>query len=273
MSQNGTHFLFSGHAVGAAAQFHRLDELENLDHVVPTLGASVLPVSGGLSKGHASHYCFAVDKPRKRTLISVGRIDTMAAGRTFDDRWETEVEADIEKLDVLEKLHVGLVKLHLLAVRNVDSDEAEVSTKGSRIEGLELGKVAATVVLDDEPIECCGSRDQLAAFYAEKDDAYRAANAFRFSTDPATPVLADKKGRSTFSLVREIQLSGTQDPEHPVIVDGYTIIWKGFGRIVLGEVSVKGNDRRITMMRLAMGSDAGGSGSIGDGGSNGQAST
>ena len=270
MSQNGKQFIFSGHAVGAAAQFHRLDDLENLDHVVPTLGASVLPVSGGLSKGHASHYCYAVDKPRKRTLVSVGRIDTMAAGRTFSDRWETEVEAEIEKVDVVEKLHVGFVKLHLLAVRDADSEEARISTKGSRIEGLELGKVAVKVELDEEPIECCGSRDRLAAFYAGKDDAYRAANAFRFATDPAAPVLAERKGRSTFSLVRKIELSGKQDPEQPITVDGYTIIWKGFGRIVLGEVSVKGNDRRITMMRLAMGSDAGGSGSIGDGGSNGQ---
>jgi len=258
--------------VGAAAQFHRLDDLENLDHVVPTLGASVLPVTGGLSKGHASHYCFEVDQPRKFTLISVRRIDTFAAGRTLRNRFETEIEAEIEALRVVEKLNVGLVKLHLVTSRDADSEngESKVSTKGCRIEGLQLGGVAAKVVLDEEPIAYSGSRDQLAAFYRKRSAAYRKANAFRFGADPSAAELAEEKGCSKFSLVRKIQLSGKQDPDQPVSVEGYTIIWKGFGKIVLGEVFIKGYDRRITMLRLVMGSGAGGSGSVGDGGSNGQ---
>jgi hypothetical protein len=52
-------------------------------------------------------------------------------------------------------------------------------------------------------------------------------------------------------------------------VDGHTIVWTGFGRIILGEVHVKGHERRLTMVRLAMGSDAGGTGAAGDGQSNG----
>jgi hypothetical protein len=270
MSQNTKHFLFSGHAVGAAAQFHRLENLENLDHVVPTLGASVLPVTGGLSKGHVSNYCFDVDEPRRRTLVSLRRADTSAAGRTLGDLRETEIDAEIESLRVVEMLHVGFVKLHLLASRDINKDESKVSTKGCRIDGLELGRVVAKVVLDEEPVAHCGSWDQLAAFYHKQSAAYRAANAFRFGADPSATELPQVKGRSKFSLVREIRLSGTQNPDQPVTVDGYTIIWEGFGKIVLGEVFVKGCERRITMLRLAMGSEAGGSGSVGDGGSNGQ---
>ena len=108
-------YLYSGHTVGASAHFHRLDEVKNLNHVIPTLGASVLPVTGGLSKGHAAYYAYNVDHPRHRTLLSVSRVDSMAAGREFDDRYETEIEADIESIHVVEKLHIDAVKLHVLS--------------------------------------------------------------------------------------------------------------------------------------------------------------
>ena len=270
MSQNGKYYIFSGHAIGVAAQFHRLDDLENLNHVVPTLAASVLPPTGGLSQDHRTNYCFDVDQPRKRTLISVRRVETKAEGRTLPDRWDTEVEADIDTVQVVGKLEIGSVKLHLLSSRDAQSDRITVSTKGSSIEGMRLGGVTAKVTLDMEPITFCGTKDQLADYYRNQPLAWRNANAHRFAADPATGEFRDLHGKCKFSLVQDIELSGKPDPEHPVTKDGYTIIWKGFGRIILGEVHVKGNDRRVTMVRLAMGSDAGGSGSVGDGSSNGQ---
>jgi hypothetical protein len=273
MSQNGRYYIFSGHAIGVAAQFHRLDHLENLNHVIPALGASVLPPTGGLSHSHAANYCYDADEPRKRTLISVRRAETRAEGRTLADRWETEVNSDIETVRVLEKLEIGSVKLHMLATRaNAEDSETKVTTRGSQIEGLQLRGVTAKVILDPEALEFCGSKDQLAGWYRKQTGAWRTANARRFCTDPGAPDVHQPNNRIKFSLVREIQLSGTQDPEHQVRVeaDGYTIKWDGFGRIILGEVYVKGNDRRVTMVRLAMGSDGGGSGTIGDAGSNGQ---
>lgn len=269
MSQNGKYYIFSGHAIGVAAQFHRLDDKDNLNHVVPTLAASVLPPTGGLSQGNKANYCFDVDLPRKRTLISVRRADTKAEGRTLPDKWETEVEADIDTIRVVEKLEIGSVKLHLLSTRDANSDRITVSTRGSSIEGMQLGGVSAKVTFDVDPITYCGTRDQLADYYRNRPVAWRTANAHRFTADPATGEFHEDHGKVKFSLVDKVELSGTQDPQHPVTVDGYTITWKGFGRIILGEVYVKGNDRRVTMVRLAMGSDAGGSGSVGDGGTNG----
>jgi hypothetical protein len=271
MSNNKPYFRFSGHAIGAAARFHRLDPLTNLNHVVPTLGHSVLPVTGGHSESHAEPYRYEVDEPSHRVLLAVQKVDTFTKGRTTDSKYETEIETDTLGLNVLEKLRVDRVKLHLLSTRDANSTgcESVVSTNGSLIEGMTLGQVQAKIVLDEEPITFSGSQDQLATFYRGRSAAWRTANAFRFGLDPSVAELPTN-GHHSFSLVREIQLSGTQDPDHPVTVDGYTIIWEGFGRIILGEVFVKGCDRRVTMLRLAMGSDAGGDGSIGDGGSNGQ---
>jgi hypothetical protein len=70
--------------------------------------------------------------------------------------------------------------------------------------------------------------------------------------------------RST--IVSDIQLVGS-DPN--IAVEGNVIVWKGFGRIILGEIHVKAHDRRLTLVRLAMGSDAGGTADTGDGHTNG----
>ena len=269
-------FIFAGHAVGVAAQFHRLDEISNLNHSIPTLGASVLSVTGGLSKSHVSNFCFEVDHPRRRKLVSVRHIDTNAEGRTLPDKFETEVESEIRSVGIVEKLHIDRVRVHVLATRTNTGDPAVITTKGNRIEGLHLGSVEATVELDDEPLCFSANKAQLADFYRRQSAAYRAQHAWRFHAAPEALEIPEAKGRCRLSLVHKITLSGRQDPEHPVEVDEVernVIHWKGFGRIFLGEVLVAADSRRVTLVRLAMGSDAGGSSSIGEGESNGQIET
>src|SRR5438477_1991195 len=155
-----------------------------------------------------------------------------------------------------------------------------VSTTGNRIEGVWLGNVEARIELDDEPLYYCGNQEQLARFYRAKDAAYRKQYAWRFGTHPdAAEIAADPYGaHHRCSLVRKIELVGPESEKQHIAVDGYTIIWEGdgpigFGRIILGEIHVKSNDRQLTMVRLAMGSDAGGNGTAGDGKSNGQGTT
>jgi hypothetical protein len=275
MSPDKKYFIFSGHALGAAAHFHKLDDEPNLNHVIPALAPSVVAATGGLSKNHVANYYYAVDQPRKRTLVSVNRIDTMTSGTEQDGCWVTEVDAEVEGVRVLEKLDVGYVKLHFVSSRSMDSEncDAKISTKGSRIEGLRMGSMSANIFLDEEPLLFTASKDHLVDYYRGKDPAWRAANARRFSTDPAATEVHQANGRVKFSLVHKIELSGTQDPDHQVHVEEdnpYTIHWDGFGKIIVGEVFVKCCERRVTMLRLYMGSDGGGSGSLADGTSNGQ---
>jgi hypothetical protein len=253
MSNGSGRFMFAGHAIGAAAQFHRLDELENLNHVIPVLGASVLPVTGGRSESHLEQpYRLDVDQPRQRCLFAVERIDTWAEGR--DDRngaFETELSIDVAGLHVVEKLHIDFIRLHLHSARKGAADP-NVTTKGNRIEGMRLGNVEARVTIDDEPLAHTGTADRFAAFHRSRGlelghtgDYHRGA------------------------IVRKIELVGEERDRQGMSVDGNTIVWPGFGRIILGEVHVKGHERRVTMVRLAMGSDAGGSSTTADGQSNG----
>ncbi len=273
MTEAAPRYIFSGHAIGASAQFHRLDQTHNLNHVVPTLGASVLPVTGGVSKSEVNHFCFTVDQPRRRSLLGVRKIVSTATGRDLGDRFETEVEAEIDAIHLVEKLHIEHVSLHILSTYQAGGTEPTVSTRGNRIDGMRLGKVHVSVELDDEPLCSCGNQEQLAAFYGKQDGAYRRQNAWRFRTDPKAPKIAAHGPHYKFSLVRKIKLIGPQADKQKIHVDGYTIHWEGFGRIILGETHVKGNDRQLTMVRLAMGSDAAGPAMVGDGQSNGATGT
>jgi len=263
-------YLYSGHAVGASAQFHRLDDVEHLNHRIPALGASVLPVTGGLATAHAADYSYVVDQPRHRTLLSVRRVDSSAEGREYADRFETEVGAEVESIHVVEKLHVDYIKFHMLSTLKKGQAEPTVSTRGNEIEGMRLGRVKVKLVLDEEPLGASGSKAQLAAFYKSKKPAYRLAHSGRFRTPPDTDELACPHGIYTYSLVREIKLEGPEEEQHSMKVEGYSIRWEGFGRIVLGEVVLRGNSRQVTLVRLAMGSSAGGPGSMGCGQTNGQ---
>jgi hypothetical protein len=251
MSNGSARYMFAGHAMGAAARFHRLDEAENLNHIIPTIGSSVVPVTGGRTECNSGTYRYDVEIPRKRCLFAVDRVGTWVEGRGGEDRHETELSVEITGLEVVEKLRIDDVRLHLLAVRTPGAD-ATVTTNGSRIEGMRLGGVSASITLDDEPLRQTGTADQFVAWHTRVGRPVEQHGEYHRGT-----------------IVREIHLSGPEQELQQMTVEGHTIRWRGFGRIILGEIHVKGHERRVTMVRLAMGSDAGGDGTISDGQSNG----
>jgi len=246
-------YMYAGHAIGVGAQFDRLDEAENLDHVVPTLGASVIPVTGGRSQAHADTFRFEVRSPRRRCLVGVDRVDSWVEGRERRGRFETELSVDVVGLEVVEMLYIDLVRLHLFSSRT-SSSEPMVTTKGNRIEGMRLGRsVEARVTIDDEPLTASGTEQQLRDYHQQRGQD-----------------LSKNGEHYQCSIVRNIELIGSEQDKHGMSVHGHIIVWEGFGKIILGEVHVKGYDRRLTLVRLAMGSSAGGTAAAGDGQSNGQ---
>jgi len=258
--------------VGAAVRFNRIEDLRNLDYVVPVQAPAALPETGGLSESKVASFSFNVDKPRKRSLFALESIDTSVCGKRNGDWYETTVKADIQNVAVVDKLAIGRVIMQFVSKRSVLDEDADpvVSTDGCSFEGMRLGSVEATVVVDDEPVKYCGSKTQLADFYRKQTPEYRRANAWRFCSDPNSGEIREYKGYCKWSIVREIRLSGPESELKNISVDGFTIVWDGFGKIILGEYLVKGHHRRLTMVRLAMGSDVEGDGSVGDGESNGQ---
>ena len=269
MSDPTARYMFAGHVIGAAARFHRLDDA-SVNEVVPSVGTAALAGTGGRSENRlASPFRYDVTHPRPRCLLAVEQAHGQVEGRDPDGRFETELSVEVSGVHVLEKLHIDNVRLHMLAVRNRMDDIAVISTRGSVVEGLRMGNVTAKVTFDDEPLTFTGSQDQLANFWRGRSADYKKQNGWRFHRTPDGNELADDHGHHRFTLASRIELIGTPDPQQPITVTDNVIYWKGFGRIILGEVHVKGQERRVSLVRLAMGSDGGGTGTTGGAGSNG----
>jgi hypothetical protein len=269
MSDSSARYMFAGHVVGAQARFHRLDDA-SVNEVVPAVGTAAVAATGGRSENRlAQPFRYDVTHPRQRCLLAVDQANAWVEGRDPNGRFETELSVEVSGVHVLEKLHIDNVQLHMLAVRNGMDDDAAVSTRGSVVEGLRMGNVTARITFDDEPLTHTGCKEKLAAFWRGRDAQYRKQHGWRFYTTPDGSELADDHGHHRFTLVSGIELIGPEEDKQAISVTDNLIYWKGFGRIILGEVHVKGQERRVSLVRLAMGSDGGGSGTGGSAGSNG----
>ena len=253
MNNGKPRFKFAGHAKGFTAQFNRLDETEGLNHVVPMLGDCVLP-DGGDRQEHRlpTPYRLDVDAPRSRCLVAIDDIHTWAEGREANGRFETDVSINLTGLHVVEMLHIDSVRFHMRSSRTKSSDPL-VESDGYHILGMRLGKVEAEVIIDDEVLPSAGTEQQFVHSHGQRGRE-----------------LAKYGEHYRSSIVHRIQLKGEERDQAGMCVDGNVIIWRGFGRIILGEIHVKGHERRVTMLRLAMGSAAGGKATGADGQSNGQ---
>jgi hypothetical protein len=208
-------------------------------------------MSGGRSNNLVEGYRFDVDAPRPRCLVQVDRVSTAAEGRDTNGSYETEVSAEVTGLHVVEKLHCDRARMHMVSTYQ-DGGPARVTTTGNRLEGFRLGDIGVTVTFEDTPLANSGSEDQFVRWHGQ---AGRHCGQFA--------------GHRTSTIVRDIQLNGDGPERRNMTVEGNMIRWVGFGRIYIGELYVKGNLRRLSLLRLEMGSDASGSGGGPDGQSNG----
>jgi hypothetical protein len=270
MSENGKRYLYRGHAIGVSAQFDRLGEARDRHHVIPALGAAVLPVTGGLSHSHLDGYHYPVEHPTIKSLVSVRWVESRATGRKENGVFRTKVESKIEDLTVLGVLHFGLVEFHLESV-NPGEKISRIFTRDNKIENMSLGGIRVHVDLDNQTLDNYGTRDELFELCRKKVGS-KDEDAWRFRTATSEAGTPDDDGYYYVSLVRRITLADGHE-KAGVKQDQNRVSWEGFGTVHLAEVIVGKRDWRITMARLDMGSPAGGSGSVGDGSTNGSIST
>jgi hypothetical protein len=251
-------YNFSGSMIGAAAHFHKLDDqtLPDLLHM-PMQGASLVSKIGGQSVSEVSNYAFEVDHPRKRKLVTVGHILSVVHGLTTGTRYQTVTESDIESITFVDKLRIDKLRFRMTASRDGVDGPTTLTTEGNLIQGIHIGAADIIVELDDSLLPALATGAHIQG---------RPQNGTQNG-----PAIQSKDGAYHFHLVKSLRIVN-QDQEKSKIDTGPNWVrWDGFGTIFFGEVTVKSDDRRVTLVRLQMGSDAGGSGTVGDGHSNGSA--
>ena len=137
------------------------------------------------------------------------------------------------------------------------------------IDGISIDGHRLVVELDTTPFV---THDTHAKLLAAADDPAFVADAGeslfmsqRFDGDPKTPAFRKliRTGSTIYAtIVKSIRWEGTPFPESEIRDN--VVVLPEFGRVFFGELLISEQSRRLTMVRMALGSDSGGSASAGD---------
>jgi len=223
---------------------------------VPTQAMASLSPSGGY--GTATVENFGVEN-----VLSVARGTTTVQG----DTKQTEITVTLEGITVRNRLTVDRIILHLVAQTPLGADEASISPLGSSIDGLRVdGK--------DIPLNC--STEIFARYpgWAALEQAYTAGALQGMIIAPGSLGAMCSASRLDGCVSREGSVKATIYPlagessGWPIKNGGLRV--KDFGTLYFGEYRISKFSRRLTMLRVELGCDMGGSFGFGDGSGNGQ---
>ena len=259
-------FLFKGNASPVGGRIVRPSDL-----LIEAGGACSLTVAGGRSKGR-------LKRTRFGRYASVGSAQTLAEAY-FDDRLKTRelshgripedalttttiVRAEVRDVAVGRgpRLRVDHLRGALNARSPRTSGEASIKTGELRIAGVDVDGHAIVVEIDDDLFERYDTRAKLLtaadkpAFTRARGASLMLAGGAERSKGQRFLVQAD--GTIYATVVREVRWKGKPYPG--ARIDGHVVTVPNFGRIFLGEIFVSANARRLTMMRLQLGSPVGG---------------
>lgn len=254
-------YISRAQAIGAAAAVNRIDTTTGLDHQAPAAAHSSLPPNGGRAEAMVENYSHSVDKPRFLKILGLrhakSRVESKGDGNGGNVSHSYTIVHDYALLD---QLTAAEIETQLQTEHPGNSPEAMIRPVGNRLVGLKLDGHEVHVELDEKLFQEAGTKDLLRKRF-EGDSELRNKQAWRFSADAGAITIPEYKGYYVCSLVKSVEWGGKPHPD--VTIDGYTLRWKGFGRIYLGELLVGEGTRSLTMIRAKMGSPVDGSGSGG----------
>ena len=237
-------FVYRANGCGAGCYFTRVLEDTTL-RPLPTRSSVSLPVTGG-----RAHCCYDGDalSAGKRDLFMTGPVVTRAETRSNekDGTTQTWVTAEASDVWVHGGLEIPYVKAHLEASSSPKDEVGPIRVGKCVLNEVRLGDRVVKVELDIDTFHRCDTMDEIQREVRER---------------PKDFIVSDK-GVIVASTVRKLTLVGEPDPR--IRIEGHTIHWDDFGWIILGEILISKQYRRLTMVRLEMGSQVGGKLGIGE---------
>jgi hypothetical protein len=256
-------FVFRGNAAAYGGRIYRPNDV-----IIEAKGASSLPVAGGR--------CVATLAPvRFGEVFRAGRASTLAEG-FFDDRRQaveltnrrvtaesvpssTLVSAQIEGLAIgrTPKLTIERIQAAVRGRSPSGSREPGIVCDQTVIKGVAIGGYKLIVELDAEIFRKHDTRSKLVS--AADDKRFVKANgAALFMHDgggrPAR--LLESCGIIHATIVKELRWAGKPYPG--ATIDQNSVKVPELGRVFFGELLISYASRRLTMVRLDLGSTDGG---------------
>jgi hypothetical protein len=277
---NRRRFIFRANAAAFGGHLIRPKDI-----VLESPGASSLTVSGGRSVAR-------IPATRFDEYFSVESASTVAEG-LFEDRQQfeaftyhrveedtlaavTNVSAEVNGFVVGRKprLTIKRMRADLRARSPLGSGQAAIRVGDVALDGIDIDGYRLVVDIDTAPFQRFDTHAKLLvaaddpAFVKASGDALfmRAARTGE-STPPLAGRLIESGGTIYATIVKSIRWDGPPFPGSTIEYN--KVVLPEFGRAYFGELLVSQHSRRLTMVRLALGSDGGGSASGSDAQDNG----
>lgn len=264
-------FLFRGFASGIAAHIRR-----PTDEILPVQAASALPITGGVSESKAG-------PQRLSDYLSFESASTSAVGDYANARkalamthgelapgdipTQTTVIARVEGAQVQSRLKVALVVAQVNGKSPESGEPPSLNCNGSSIEGVELDGYGLTITLATTFFSRNSTKALLAATYAAGLKPKHQGLIRLAGKRPRAGKLPESNGLVYTTIVEKMAWTDKQHPD--ATIDGNVLIVPDFGRIFFGELFVNEYSRRLTMVRLDLGSPTGGDGTMAEAETNG----
>ncbi len=178
----------------------------------------------------------------------------------------TRVKASVKDLAILGRVKVANAAMGITSQRRGTGTAGD--TPGRQRPGRgEHRRFALTITLAEDLFRECDTQDKLAKLHAgpfatPKRMFLPAAS----GADEATE-FPEANGTVKCSIVQEIRWDG---PAHPTAtIHDHVVHVPDFGKIYFGEMFIKGDSRRLTMVRFQLGSPDGGEVAAAEGETNG----
>jgi hypothetical protein len=248
---DGRVFLYRGFSVGVGGTLTR-----PFPQVIDGQASVALPIVGGYTSARVENY-------RLRELLSFKEARTYTTGsQSPDGAYNTVVSSTIEGLNILDIVTCDAVVGRISSRHEPDADEPAIVATGSTFHNLKIGGQPIDVELDTFT-----ELDTYTKFRTrfEKDRAFQQTAQERFmwtaSPDRFPPQFAtrvplpnrkgwpESRGMVPCSLVKDLTYNAPS-----LIRYGHVLCVPQVGYIVLGEFMFMQYARRLTMMRLELGS-------------------
>ena len=249
--------LTDGRAVALGGYIHRV----NKDIVRETLAVPSASSSfGGSSEWKPKTFRSSAVRDGKR-VVSCGsavvkawhdRPRVPAAGSSPEQT--VHAQSSIERLAVGNRLFLERAGAHLKTVYRSGDGQPTITPLKAQITGLVIDGVRFTVSVSTKSIASFGTCDQFhrACQHGEHFHETHGKRFLSFRDGQRDGQAA--KDCSVYSLVDRITWKGKLPEGAEVSEDSHVIVWPDFGKVILGEMLISDFSRRLTMVRLELGS-------------------
>jgi hypothetical protein len=180
-------------------------------------------------------------------LLAAKSVSTRAVGQESGGRSETDVESVVEGFSIFDKVQADLLHAHLTSSRTSQDKHLSIKARGNAIKGLRVGGHELRVVLDESLFSECSTKEALAQRF-KTDADLRGKFAWRFNAKQGAVSIPDHHGYYACTLVKELRWVDTAPAG--VTIDGYSIVWPGFGVIYVSELLIGDEEKRLSMLRV-----------------------